>query len=216
MKSILVIGMGRFGRHLSYKMKELGNDVMIVDKDTEIIGELADDFTDAYIGDCSKEGVIRSLGVRNFDICYVTIGEDFQSSLIVTSYLKKIGAKYVVTKARTDIQAEILGKIGADEVVYPERDMAEKIAVMHNANNIFDYIELTSEYAIYEVPVVKAWIGKTVIDVDIRRHHNVNVIAVKNGNVLTASRLGEYVFKNEDVLVVIGKSTDVFKLAALV
>lgn len=216
MKSILVIGMGRFGRHLSYKMKELGNDVMIVDKDTEIIGELADDFTDAYIGDCSKEGVIRSLGVRNFDICYVTIGEDFQSSLIVTSYLKKIGAKYVVTKARTDIQAEILGKIGADEVVYPERDMAEKIAVMHNANNIFDYIELTSEYAIYEVPVVKTWIGKTVIDVDIRKHHNVNVIAVKNGNVLTASHLGEYVFKNEDVLVVIGKSTDVFKLAALV
>ena len=216
MKSILVIGMGRFGRHLSYKMKELGNDVMIVDKDTEIIGELADDFTDAYIGDCSKEGVIRSLGVRNFDICYVTIGEDFQSSLIVTSYLKKIGAKYVVTKARTDIQAEILGKIGADEVVYPERDMAEKIAVMHNANNIFDYIELTSEYAIYELPVVKTWIGKTVIDVDIRKHHNVNVIAVKNGNVLTASHLGEYVFKNEDVLVVIGKSTDVFKLAALV
>ena len=216
MKSILVIGMGRFGRHLSYKMKELGNDVMIVDKDTEIIGELADDFTDAYIGDCSKEGVIRSLGVRNFDICYVTIGEDFQSSLIVTSYLKKIGAKYVVTKARTDIQAEILGKIGADEVVYPERDMAEKIAVMHNANNIFDYIELTSEYAIYEVPVIKTWIGKTVIDVDIRKHHNVNVIAVKNGNMLTASHLGEYVFKNEDVLVVIGKSTDVFKLAALV
>ena len=216
MKSILVIGMGRFGRHLSYKMKELGNDVMIVDKDTEIIGELADDFTDAYIGDCSKEGVIRSLGVRNFDICYVTIGEDFQSSLIVTSYLKKIGAKYVVTKARTDIQAEILGKIGAAEVVYPERDMAEKIAVMHNANNIFDYIELTSEYAIYELPVVKTWIGKTVIDVDIRKHHNVNVIAVKNGNVLTASHLGEYVFKNEDVLVVIGKSTDVFKLAALV
>ena len=216
MKSILVIGMGRFGRHLSYKMKELGNDVMIVDKDTEIIGELADDFTDAYIGDCSKEGVIRSLGVRNFDICYVTIGEDFQSSLIVTSYLKKIGAKYVVTKARTDIQAEILGKIGADEVVYPERDMAEKIAVMHNANNIFDYIELTSEYAIYELPVVKTWIGKTVIDVDIRKHHNVNVIAIKNGNVLTASHLGEYVFKNEDVLVVIGKSTDVFKLAALV
>lgn len=215
MKSILVIGMGRFGRHLSYKMKELGNDVMIVDKDTEIIGELADDFTDAYIGDCSKEGVIRSLGVRNFDICYVTIGEDFQSSLIVTSYLKKIGAKYVVTKARTDIQAEILGKIGADEVVYPERDMAEKIAVMHNANNIFDYIELTSEYAIYEVPVIKTWIGKTVIDVDIRKHHNVNVIAVKNGNMLTASHLGEYVFKNEDVLVVIGKSTDVFKLAAL-
>jgi len=214
MKSILVIGMGRFGRHLSYKMKELGNDVMIVDKDAEIIGELADDFTDAYIGDCSKEGVIRSLGVSNFDICYVTIGEDFQSSLIVTSYLKKIGAKYVVTKARTDIQAEILGKIGADEVVYPERDMAEKTAVMHNANNIFDYIELTSEYAIYELPIVEAWIGRTVTEVDVRRKYNVNIIAVKNGNDLQATHLADHVFVENDTVVVIGRSEDVFRLAA--
>ena len=215
MKSVLVIGMGRFGRHLSYKMKELGNDVMIVDKDPAVMEELAYDFPDAFIGDCAKESVVMSLGLTTFDLCFVTIGEDFQSSLIVTSYLKRHGAKFVIAKARTDIQAEILGKIGADEIVYPERDVAEKVAVRHNSHNIFDYIQLTSEYAIYEVPVVKSWIGKTVIDVDIRKHHNVNVIAVKNGNMLTASHLGEYVFKEEDVLVVIGKSTDVFRLAAL-
>ena len=127
---------------------------------------------------------------------------------------KKIGAKYVVTKARTDIQAEILGKIGADEVVYPERDMAEKTAVMHNANNIFDYIELTSEYAIYELPIVEAWIGRTVTEVDVRRKYNVNIIAVKNGNDLQATHLADHVFVENDTVAVIGRSEDVFRLAA--
>ncbi len=214
MKSVLVIGMGRFGRHLAYKMKELGNDVMVVDKDASVMEDIAYDFVDAFIGDCTKESVVASLGVNNFDLCFVSIGEDFQSSLIVTSYLKRHGAQFVITKARTDIQAEILDKIGADEVVYPERDIAEKVAVRHNSHNIFDYIQLTSEYAIYEVPVVKSWIGKTIIEIDVRRSYNVNVIAVKNGNALTASHLGEYIFKDEDVLVVIGKSKDVFGLAA--
>lgn len=214
MKSVLVIGMGRFGRHLSYRMKELGNDVMIVDRDVNIIEELAEDFTDAFIGDCSKEGVVRSLGVRNFDVCFVTIGEDFQSSLIVTAHLKKFDAKFVVTKARTDIQAEILEKIGADEVVYPERDIADKVAVRHNSHNIFDYIPLTSEYSIFEIPIVKEWIGKTIVDVDVRRNYNVNIIAVKNGNSIQAERLADYVFKGNDTIVVIGRSSEVFKLAS--
>ena len=153
MKSILVIGMGRFGYHLAAKMQELGNDVMIVDRDEKLINDMASRFTDSHIGDCTSEAVIRALGVKQMDICFVSIGEDFQSSLVITSLLKRAGAKCVVAKANQEIQADLLKQIGADEVVYPERDLAEKLAVRYNANNIFDYIQLTEDYSIYEIPV---------------------------------------------------------------
>ena len=189
MKSILVIGMGRFGRHLAKKMLDLGNDVMIVDKDSEIFEQLAEKFTDSYIGDCTNEGVIRSLGVKHFDLCFVTIGEDFQSSLVITSLLKRFDAKCVIAKANQNIQAELLLKIGADEVVYPEREIAEKLAVRYNARNIFDYIQLTSEYSIYEIPVLQSWIGKTIMEVDVRRKYRVNIIAVKKENSLNPFKI---------------------------
>lgn len=214
MKNILVIGMGRSGRHLAAKMLELGNDVMIVDKDEEIIEELAPQFTDSYIGDCTNEGVVRALGVNNFDICFVCIGENFQSSLEITALLKDMHAKYVVSKANRDIQARFLKSVGADEVVYPEKAIAEKLAIRFNADNVYDYIELTDEYSIFEIPVVKDWIGKSVIQIHVRRNYNINIIAIKKGNSLRPLPGGDYVFKSEDHLVVIGKSTDVFKLTA--
>ncbi|CDF00848.1 MAG: TrkA family potassium uptake protein [Ruminococcus sp.] len=214
MKSILVIGMGRFGRHLAKKMLDLGNDVMIVDKDSEIFEQLAEKFTDSYIGDCTNEGVIRSLGVKHFDLCFVTIGEDFQSSLVITSLLKRFDAKCVIAKANQNIQAELLLKIGADEVVYPEREIAEKLAVRYNARNIFDYIQLTSEYSIYEIPVLQSWIGKTIMEVDVRRKYRVNIIAVKKENSLNPLPGADYIFKPDEHIVVIGKATDVFKINA--
>lgn len=214
MKSILVIGMGRFGRHLAKKMLDLGNDVMIVDKDSEIFEQLAEKFTDSYIGDCTNEGVIRSLGVKHFDLCFVTIGEDFQSSLVITSLLKRFDAKCVIAKANQNIQAELLLKIGADEVVYPEREIAEKLAVRYNARNIFDYIQLTSEYFIYEIPVLQSWIGKTIMEVDVRRKYRVNIIAVKKENSLNPLPGADYIFKPDEHIVVIGKATDVFKINA--
>lgn len=214
MKSILVIGMGRFGRHLAKKMLDLGNDVMIVDKDSEIFEQLAEKFTDSYIGDCTNEGVIRSLGVKHFDLCFVTIGEDFQSSLVITSLLKRFDAKCVIAKANQNIQAELLLKIGADEVVYPEREIAEKLAVRYNARNIFDYIQLTSEYSIYEIPVLQSWIGKTIMEVDVRRKYRVNIIAVKKENFLNPLPGADYIFKPDEHIVVIGKATDVFKINA--
>ena len=214
MKSILVIGMGRFGRHLAKKMLDLGNDVMIVDKDSEIFEQLAEKFTDSYIGDCTNEGVIRSLGVKHFDLCFVTIGEDFQSSLVITSLLKRFDAKCVIAKANQNIQAELLLKIGADEVVYPEREIAEKLAVRYNARNIFDYIQLTSEYSIYEIPVLQSWIGKTIMEVDVRRKYRVNIIAVKKENSLNPLPGADYIFKRDEHIVVIGKATDVFKINA--
>ncbi|MEG1190606.1 MAG: TrkA family potassium uptake protein [Oscillospiraceae bacterium] len=212
MKSILVIGMGRFGRQFSERMKELGNDVMVVDKDPELIDEIAPKFTDSHIGDCCNEAVLASLGINNFDICFVTIGEDFQASLEITSMLKELGAEHVVSKARTSRQANLLLKIGADEVVYPEREISEKLAVRYNADNIFDYIQLTSEYSIYEIPCCSKWANKSVADVNVRYKYNVNIIAVKSGNALKIAPGADYVFSSDDHLVVIGKASDVFKL----
>ena len=213
MKSILVIGMGRFGRHLALKMQALGNDVMIVDRDAALINELATKFTDSHIGDCTNESVIKSLGVKQMDLCFVSIGEDFQSSLIITSLLKRAGAKCVIAKANQEIQADLLAQIGADEVVYPERDLAEKLAVRYNANNVFDFIQLTEDYSIYEIPVPTAWVGKTIAAVDVRRKHRVNIIAIKWSHTLQPTPSADYIFRAEDHLVLIGKSADVFKLA---
>ncbi len=212
MKSVLVIGMGRFGRHLASKMQELGNDVMIVDRNADLVNEVASKFTDSHIGDCTNEAVIRSLGVKKMDLCFVSIGEDFQSSLVITSLLKRAGAKCVVAKANQEIQADLLMRIGADEVVYPEREIAEKLAVRYNANNIFDCVQLTAEYSIYEIPVPKAWVGQSIVEADVRRKHRVNIIAIKSENALQPTPSADYVFHTDDHVVLIGKSTDVFKL----
>lgn len=213
MKSVLVIGLGRFGRHLAYKMKELGNDVMIVDKDEKLVNEMAEKFTDSHIGDCTNEAVIRSLGVKQMDCCFVSIGEDFQSSLVITSLLKRAGAKHVVAKANQEIQEELLVQIGADEVVYPEREIAEKLAVRYNANNIFDYVQLTADYSIYEIPILPGWVGKSIVEVDVRKKYRINIIAVKNQEILQPMPGADYIFRTEDHVVVIGKSNDVFKLS---
>ncbi|MEG0961689.1 MAG: TrkA family potassium uptake protein [Lachnospiraceae bacterium] len=212
MRSMLVIGMGRLGRHMAEKMQELGNDVMIVDKNEQVIEELSSMFTNSFVGDCTNEGVISSLGINNFDFCFVAIGEDFYASLEITSILKEHGAKHVVSKARRDRQAEFLKKIGADEVFYPEKEIAEKLAVRYNSANIFDYIELTSDYSIFEIPVLPQWIGKTIEKINVRKAYNVNIVAVKNDNTLNPSPGAKYVFVENDHLVVIGRSTDVFQL----
>lgn len=214
MKSILVIGMGILGRHLATKMQEMGNAVMIVDKDENVIQELSQTFRDAVIGDCTKQGVLESLGVANFDYCFVAIGEDFYSSLEITTVLKELGAKYVISKAKRERQALFLKKIGADEVFFPEKEIAENLSVRYNADNIFDYIELTSDYSIFEIPVLPDWVGKTIIDVDVRQKHNINIIAIKNGSSMNPSPYGTYEFKEDDHLVVIGRSSDVFKLTS--
>lgn len=213
MKSILVIGMGRFGRHLAKKMQELGNDVLIVDKDSAVIEQFSTLFTDAQIADCTNESALRALGVSHFDICFVAIGDDFQSSLVITALLKELKAKFVVAKAKQDIQADLLIRIGADEVVYPEREMAEKLAVRYNATNIFDYIELTKEYAIYEIPVPDAWVGKTILEINIRQKYKINIIAMKVNNDLKLLPGADYRFEETDHMVVIGKAADVFKLS---
>lgn len=216
MKSVLVIGMGRMGRHLAHKLSLLGNDVMVVDKDPALIESLSDRFTDSSICDCTNEAVIRSLGVDNFDICFVTIGEDFQASLVVTSLLKKHGARKIIAKTNQDIQADLLRIIGADEIINSEVEVAEKLAVRCNADNIFDYVPMPGQYAIYEVAILPQWIGKTVVELDVRRKYQVNIIAVKNGVEMNVNVGPDYRFREHDHIVVIGRSDEVFRLAAKV
>lgn len=142
MKSILIIGLGRFGSHLCRNLSELDNEIMIVDQDESKLEDLLPYVVDAKIGDCTNEKVLKSLGASNFDLCFVCIGNTFQSSLEITSLLKDLGAKYVVSKANRDIHAKFLLRNGADEVIYPDRDIAEKVAVRFSANQVFDYVEL--------------------------------------------------------------------------
>lgn len=211
MKSVLVIGMGRLGRRLAEKMQDLGNDVMIVDTDEKIINELAPSFTEALIGDCSNINVLKNIGVENFDICFVTIGDNFQSSLEITSLINELGGKYIVSKASSDIQAKFLLRNGADEVVYPERDIAEKLAIKHNVTNIFDFIEVSNEYAIYEIPVYPEWINQSIKNIDVRRKHHINILAVKNKNHIEIPT-ADYEFKKSDHVIILGKQDDLFKM----
>ena len=213
MKSVLIIGMGHMGRHLASKLQALGNEVMIVDKNPDVITALSDRFTDSNICDCTNESIIEALGVDNFDICFVTIGEDFQASLVVTSLLKQYGARMIVSKAKQKIQADLLRKIGADEIVWPEKEIAEKLAVRYNADNIFDYIPLTAEYSIYELPVPAAWVGQSLTELNVRRKYQVTIIAVKHDTALDPNVGPDYRFVQGDHVILIGQSDRVFRLA---
>lgn len=194
MKSILIIGMGRFGRHLCRKFMQLGDEVMIVDNNERVINELADSVTSARIADCTDEHALRAIGVSNFDLCFVCIGTDFQSSLLITALLKDMGARRVVAKADRDIHARLLLRNGADEVVYPERDTAERIAMRLSAEHVFNYIELTDGYSIYEIPPLPEWTGHSVRDLNIRSKHKINILAVKQGDELRPMPGPDYVF----------------------
>ncbi len=213
MQSILVIGVGRFGKHLAKQMQDLGNDIVILDKDEQKIEKLISVFPDAFIGDSKDEGVLRSLGINNFDICFVCIGRDFQASLETTSLLKELGAKKVVSIAKRDRQANLLKKIGADETIYPEREIAEKSGIKYNAKNILDLIQITGEYAIYEIPVIPSWIGKTIEEVDVRKNYHVNIILIKNEDRVTGAPGAQYKFEEHDHIMILGTQHDVFKLA---
>lgn len=211
MKSVLIIGMGAFGRHLALKMIDLKNDVMIVDKDAAIIEDMASQVPDAQIGDCTKEDVLRALGVGNFDVCFVTIGDTFQSSLEITSLLKDLGAKYVISKASRDIQAKFLLKNGADEVVYPDKDMAEKLAIRCSAYNVLDYFSITNDYSIFEIPIMKSWTGRTIEEVSVRKKYHLNILLIKNGSNVVTLPKADYMFKEDDLILVLGRSEDVLK-----
>ncbi len=212
MKSILIIGLGRFGTHLCTKLSKLDNEIMIVDKEESTLQELLPCVVSAKIGDCTNEKVLRSLGVGNFDLCFVCIGTNFQSSLEITSLLKELGARYVVSKANRDIHAKFLLRNGADEVIYPDRDIADKVAVRFSANQVFDYVELGKGFSIYEIAPLPEWIGRSILDVNVRVTYNTNIIGVKNEDGMKLMPGPDYVFEPDEHLMVIGHQNDIEKI----
>ena len=206
--------MGRLGSHLAEKMQDLGHDVMILDSNAERINQLAPHFADARIAEYTHEDVLSALDIPSFDLCFVTVGDNMEASMITTITLKKLGAKYVAARARDELQCELLKKIGADEIIYADGETADKLALRHNGNNIFDYVALTDGYAIFEVPILKAWEGKSIIELDVRKKYKMNIIAIKRGETLDPAPMPDFVFEEGDHIFVIGKSRDVFKVTA--
>lgn len=181
MKSILIIGMGRFGQHLCINLSNLGNQVMIVDEDESKLEGMYEYVVNAKIGDCTNEEVLKSLGIKNYDTVFVCIGTNFQSSLEITSLCKELGAKRVVSKASRNIHAKFLLRNGADEVIYPDRDIAERVAVTHTSDNVFDYVEITDDYSMFELKPLNAWIGHSLRELDLRNRYEILVLGYKQG-----------------------------------
>ena len=212
MKSILVIGVGRFGHHLVNRLIELDNKVMVVDKEEDSIRDMFPLVTTARVGDCTNPDVLKSVGLENFDLVIVCIAQDFQSSLEVTSLVKEMGAKYVISMACRDIQAKFLLKNGADEVIYPDRDMAERVAKKYSANHVLDYVALNDDYSIYEINPPEGWVGKSIMENNVRQKYNVNIVTVKEAGKNRVLPLPDYVFKADDAVMVLGLNADVDKL----
>ncbi len=204
MKSVLLIGLGRFGRHIAMKLHELGHQVMAIDKDEKRVGSVLPFVTNAQIGDATSDYFLESLGVNNFDVCIVAIGDDFQSSLETTSLLKELGAKLVVSRAARGVHAKFLLRNGADEIVYPERQLADWTAIRYTADHILDYIEIDDEHAIFEIAVPEKWIGKTVLEADVRKNYGINIMAIKREGKMNLNISPKTVFKSGDTILVLG------------
>lgn len=211
MKSILLIGLGRFGRHIAIKLDELNHQVMAVDNNESRVEAVLPYVRNAQIGDATNEDFIRSLGVRNFDVCIVAIGDNFQSSLETTSLLKELGAKMVVSRAARDVHAKFLLRNGADEVVYPEKQLASWTAIRYSADHIFDYVELDEEHGIFEISIPDAWIGKTVGKLDIRKKYNVNIMALRCNGVLDMNISSETLLGDDQTMLVLGNIKNIQK-----
>ena len=210
-KSILLIGLGRFGRHVAMKLDELHHEIMAVDKEERRVEAALPYVTNAQIGDATNEAFLSSLGVSNFDVCIVAIGDNFQSSLEATSLLSELGAKYVVSRAARDVHAKFLLKNGADEVIYPEKQMAEWAAIRYSADHILDYVELDDEHAIFEISVPENWVGRTVGQLDIRNKHNINIMAFKHQGVMNLNIKSDTPVPENNTMLVLGNIRDIQK-----
>ena len=211
MKSILLIGAGRFGKNIAIKLREMNHQVMAVDHSEDRVQEILPYVTNAQIGDSTSEEFLRSLGVSNFDTCIVAIGDDFQSSLETTSLLKELGAKLVVSRAARDVQAKFLLRNGADEVVYPEKQLAKWTAIRYTADHIIDYIEVDSDHAMVEVSVPKEWLGHTIGQIDIRKKYSINIMGIKRNGKLELTISPDIVLREGETMLVLGRNRDLQK-----
>lgn len=212
MKSFLIIGIGKFGHHLCMNLAKSDCEILIVDQLEEKVEDLLPYVTNAKIGDCTNAEVLQSLGIRNFDVCFVCIAENFQSSLEITSLLSELGAKRVVSRADRDIQAKFLLRNGADEVIYPDRDIAERVGKKYVKNRIYEYFELDQDYSIYEIPPFDECIGKSIAEVNFRVKYDANIIGFRRNGTTYMMPPADYVFKEEEHLIVVGKTNKLDKI----
>lgn len=205
MKSVLLIGLGRFGKNIAIELNKLGHEVLGIDRDEEKVNDMMDVIMDARIGDSTNEQFLRTIGVNNFDICYVTISNDFQSSLETTYLLKELGAKFVVARAERDGQERFLLRNGADKVVYPEKQIAKWAAIRYSSYHIIDYIELDENHSLYEVDVPDEWVGKSILNLDVRKKHNLTIIGLKENNNMNFMIKPETILTENMTLLVLGE-----------
>lgn len=209
MKSVLLIGLGRFGRHMARKLNELNHEVMAIDKKEDRVDAVLPYATNAQIGDSTNEDFLESLGVNNYDLCIVAIGNDFQSSLETTSLLKELGAKVVISRASRDTHAKFLLRNGADQIIYPEKQVASWAAIRYSADHILDFIEIDERFAIFEVTTPEEWIGKTIGQIDIRKKFGINIMAIKQDGKMSLTILPDTVLKADETMLVLGELKDI-------
>ncbi|HSO58060.1 MAG TPA: TrkA family potassium uptake protein [Paenisporosarcina sp.] len=210
-KEFVVIGLGRFGGSIVRELIEQGADVMAIDKFADRVDEFASIATQAIVADTTDESVLKSLGIRNFEHVIVAIGEDIQSSILTTLMLKEIGVNKITVKAQNDYHEKVLRKIGADQVVHPERDMGIRIANNIMTNNVLDYLELSDEHSIMEIKANEILAGSTLIDLDIRAKYGINIVGIKRGTEILVSPQADEKILINDVLIVIGADADIIR-----
>ena len=211
MKNVLLIGLGRFGRHMAQKLHDMHHQVLAIDKDERRVQDALAYVTNAEIGDACDPSLIDALGVKEFDLCVVTMHNDLQASLEITSLLKKRGAPFVLTRVARDAHAQFLLACGADEVIYPEKQMAAWAAVRYSSSHIFDYIRLSPEHAIYETEIPEAWIGRTVVELAVRQKYHLNILAIRRNGQVVPMPGPEHRFSRDERIILLGSEKDVQK-----
>ena len=204
MKSILIVGLGRFGRHMASKFEEQGHSVLAIEKSQERADNAINIVPNIQIGDAANEVFAQSLGVNNFDLCVLAMGDDFQASLEITVLFKDLGAKFILARASRDVHRKLLLRNGADNVVYAERELAERLAIKYGSKNLFDYIELTPDAAIYEMRVPENWVGKSIIEKCVRTRYHISILATKKNGSIFPLPQPEHMFTADETLIVFG------------
>lgn len=215
-KQFVIIGLGRFGSSIAKTLYSLGNDVLAIDKDEDIVQEIADSVTHAVQLDATDENALRSLGIRNFDVAVVTIGDNIQSSIMATLLVKELGVKYIIAKGHSDLHAKVLYKIGANRVVLPEKDMGVRVAHNLVSANILDYIELSEDYSVMEIQVLEEWAGSTLKELKLRSKYGINVMAIKRGDEVNLSPAADDIIEENDIIVAIGSAEDLSRLEGMI
>ncbi|MGG7058622.1 potassium channel family protein [Clostridium nigeriense] len=215
-KQFVIIGLGRFGSSIAKTLYSLGNDVLAIDKDEDVVQEIADSVTHAVQLDATDENALKSLGIRNFDVAVVTIGDNIQSSIMATLLVKELGVKYIIAKGHSDLHEKVLYKIGADRVVLPEKDMGIRVAHNLVSANILDYIELSEDYSIMEIQALREWSGSTLNKLKLRSKYGINVMAIKRENKVNLSPSADDIIEENDIIVAIGSAEDLSRLEGMI